>query len=64
MSDNERCGLCRFWKLMFDDNEQGQCRRFPPANDANVMRYPVTYNDEWCGEFQRRTDNDDAAKAS
>jgi hypothetical protein len=63
----EQCQGCRFW-LNWDseDTNLGECHRFPPrmatvqapGGAAATVRpedggWPLTYPDDWCGEFQR-----------
>ncbi len=57
----ERCETCRFWDSPHvDQQEDGLCRRhaprcFPRKEESETLRYPrwpLTLNDEWCGEWQ------------
>lgn len=48
----EQCKGCKFWlKCEGEDYEwdYGFCRRYPPSPDD---KFPVTDNDNWCGEFK------------
>jgi len=61
----DNCSNCRFWRL-FDpeEDERGQCRRHAPAaqlmdaagcnsnRDFAARVWPVTYADDWCGDYQ------------
>ena len=58
MTTTATCEFCRFWLLMFPDQEIGECRRHaPPAYHrapSETLRdaaWPLTCSEEWCGEF-------------
>jgi hypothetical protein len=52
------CKDCCFWEK-YDLEEQphetpdfGECRRYPPtATSDDQQLWPVTHEDDWCGEF-------------
>jgi hypothetical protein len=60
----ERCEMCRFWDIeSIQPGEKGvhPCRRFPPnvkldgmveGTDLPAVDFPLTYRDDWCGEWQ------------
>ena len=64
----ERCQTCRFWeRSTFQTGVAtiGTCRRYAPrgplalpygpAGDlAEVQTFPVTNDDDWCGEYVAR----------
>ena len=43
----EQCSLCRYFRLQFENQGAGFCRRFPPFPDG----FPGVITTEWCGEF-------------
>jgi hypothetical protein len=49
----ERCGNCRFWKMMLE--LEGCCRRYPPvtimSKEVPCDSQPMTDRDAWCGEW-------------
>ena len=56
----ENCGLCRFWKKLYDELETdmqethwGECHRNPPTTDGHLTYFPTTKAQEWCGEFKK-----------
>jgi hypothetical protein len=64
----DRCETCRFWDLRIGDSDEGAgvCRRHAPVaatpavnvsqkvedQTASFPSWPLTLNDEWCGEWQ------------
>lgn len=58
------CGNCRFWRV--DNNtppqqgdygsyQVGWCYRYPPISqtpDVKSRYWPLTYDGDWCGEWQ------------
>lgn len=59
----ECCGKCIFWRHspetpMNRGSRAGFCRLHPPGNlqpDGNrgfITRFPVVYEDIWCGDFK------------
>lgn len=54
-----KCKQCRFWKVnnhtdfVTIENEifKGECRCFPPHLNGHFTQFPVTTEDEWCGQF-------------
>lgn len=62
-----QCETCVFWKRKNDISEAGRCRRYAPkpinwfvpdsgeeddAEPTPEAVWPVTWNDDWCGEWQ------------
>jgi hypothetical protein len=47
----QNCGSCRFWFARGDI-----CRRRAPTTDSREWAsvWPVTRDDEWCGEWEAR----------
>lgn len=54
MSNN--CGNCRF---SFIDGKEYRCRRFPPRPE-----FPEVFEDDWCGEWSPRTEEDEYDRLS
>jgi hypothetical protein len=55
MAEDERCEECRFGDRVRDTV---QCHRYPPKSTAmkdDLSRFPIMYLHDWCGEFQRNT---------
>jgi hypothetical protein len=57
----DQCRSCRFFWPLDDDQDRGECRRFPrtvfPVKlDGNQLairtEFPVTVTTGWCGEYQ------------
>jgi hypothetical protein len=74
----DQCAGCRFW-LNWDseDTNLGECHRFPPRmavqtsgseTAVNVRPenggWPLTYPDEWCGEFQPTPNRPDPSRVA
>lgn len=55
---DEMCGACRFFLPHADPGEgDGLCRRHAPrpgCGDVDDWNFPVTDQEDWCGEFQER----------
>lgn len=54
-----RCDRCAFYVAEKKD-EVGECHRYPPTllpedSDVAIFTFPITAEDEWCGEFVRFT---------
>lgn len=54
-----RCENCSFY-VAEKNNSVGECHRYPPKlmpedNDMAIFAFPITGEDEWCGEFVRFT---------
>ena len=57
MTDEQRCGTCKFWYLR-------NCRRHPPvclpigerAYERVTTEWPETDDADWCGEWQAKAD--------
>jgi hypothetical protein len=54
-----RCSNCAFYVAEKKD-EVGECHRYPPTllpedSDVAIFTFPITAEDEWCGEFVRFT---------
>ena len=63
--DEIRCKNCLYWDDRFGDNGNGICRRNAPkhervtkefSTDARYYQvlWPLTKNDDWCAEFDRK----------
>jgi hypothetical protein len=51
------CTNCAFWRSSGSD--LGSCRRYPPrllTPEGSLGHWPVTQHDDWCGEFQARSE--------
>lgn len=48
------CGDCAYWERNGDGT--GECRRRTPAfidvDDGNCRVWPMTFDDDWCGDAQ------------
>jgi len=66
-----RCKTCRFWDSAInigpwpDRKPARACKRFPPsilwgatdhAKEYCVGKSLLTFHDDWCGEYQEKTD--------
>ncbi|MBN1457420.1 MAG: hypothetical protein JW912_06185 [Sedimentisphaerales bacterium] len=62
-----RCFKCTYWQTLengFPNKEQnvrgiigehlGECRRRTPLWNNNRTEWPVTYDFDWCGEFDAK----------
>ena len=66
------CSGCRWWHFhptegAEPDSEQavGYCRRFPPARRENgVGAWPITFGNDWCGEYGRRAKSRGSCRAA
>jgi len=54
MPRKRECLTCEFWVRRFESDSSGDCHRYPPSPDTDY--FPVTLQDEWCGEHQERPD--------
>jgi hypothetical protein len=58
------CSGCRWWYFQptegaDPESEQavGYCRRFPPTRrDNGVGAWPITFGNDWCGEYAEKND--------
>ncbi len=57
------CEDCRWWQVQPTETEQGTntavgyCRRWPPQRrDNGVGAWPITFQEDWCGEYLHRDD--------
>lgn len=66
----EECETCRFFRKLFQDEQVGECRRFPPKLYSEGIEFPegwtlydrlhadtwfpVVDDCTWCGEYRRR----------
>ena len=60
-----RCDNCRFWLKSEKIPGTGECRRHTPRGleDYMPMAYwPVTKQDDWCGEFEAKISPEEKAK--
>jgi len=48
-----RCDRCRFWDIEAEEDrpDRGWCRRRSPRIATGRARWPITREDDWCGEF-------------
>lgn len=52
-----KCENCRFWKRYFAEDSDGICRiRRPLIDDRGNTIWPETREDDWCGEFESKGD--------
>lgn len=64
-----RCDECRFWKTNRScKGKRGECRvKHPSPATESIGRsgyeaiWPTTLKDDWCGEFQAKTQESDCA---
>lgn len=58
------CASCDFWMFHGDKArvivtaDRGECRRHSPirikrGDNEDFREWPVTYADDWCGDYQR-----------
>jgi len=52
------CATCIYWDktswVKLDENDTNSCRRFPPTRvNADESEFPVTYYNDWCGEYKK-----------
>ena len=62
---HERCDQCRWWEghanVKYDE---GSCHRHAPrgrerdAAGEDIRPWPITLNDDWCGEFDAESVNE------
>ena len=59
------CFSCKYWQESTAPPDWGACRRYAPRVSASTQRtksehlevqWPLTHLDDWCGEFDRRTE--------
>jgi hypothetical protein len=58
------CSGCRWWNFhptegadRNSDRAVGYCRRFPPTRRENgVGAWPITFGNDWCGEYAERSE--------
>jgi hypothetical protein len=54
--DNKCCWFCAHWfqglHLPGNNASFGECRRYPPVVGSDLERWPVTAEDNFCGEFR------------
>ena len=60
---SDQCDKCRFWRQgmsMRHGQLLGNCHRLAPKPRRKVRqaRWPVTYQDDWCGEWKAREDEE------
>lgn len=59
--NDERCVNCKFWdtSTTWHNEEFCACRRYPPRPEPLVASlYAFTAEDDWCGEFARKHEED------
>ena len=56
MSDKRTCERCRWWHREEPTNQNGQCRRYPPAviMPHGLVR-PTMAEDNYCGEWRDKS---------
>lgn len=55
MNDRRTCGGCRFWQRDEPEDQNGQCRRYPPARHAYRHVGPTMAEDNYCGEWRDKS---------
>lgn len=56
VAEKARCETCRFW-CREEGDRVGDCRRHAPQRfDDSPCLWPVTHPHEWCGDYERRTE--------
>jgi hypothetical protein len=50
----ERCDACKFFNLYFEDDDDGECRRYAPGSKEGYARWPSVDRDNWCGEYKSK----------
>lgn len=59
------CCDCRWWdfrptedaEAREDEKAVGYCRRMPPSRrDKGIGGWPVSFRDDWCGEYTHKDD--------
>lgn len=54
MTDNPRCGTCRWWDGDSGFNEIAECHGSPPVVDPNLTggyrMFPRTRHSDWCAK--------------
>lgn len=61
MDDDITCSTCAWW-AQIDDSELGQCRLHAPRprdHNRDSTRWPITAEDDWCGEWDNNDDDTD-----
>lgn len=65
----KECEFCAFWKVISADGYDGECHRYAPrpmvssTNEYTVdTDWPQTGADNFCGDFNWRSDVPDEAK--
>ena len=61
---DQGCGNCKYWDPCATPGplRSGECRRYPPnvpvkgewVDGARLMTQPMTYDEEWCGEWKAK----------
>lgn len=60
------CGECRFFQALSNEPNRGMCHRYAPrakvtckpeGNDWEAW-FPQLFDEDWCGEFQKREATD------
>lgn len=63
----DQCNNCKFYDTedyeidgISYERTFGVCRRFPPRRiDGTTSGFPVVEDDWWCGEYQKKFDQND-----
>lgn len=50
--EEECCGICRFFRDLFE-NGFGNCHRRSPNLENSQTRWPGVLTVDWCGEFEK-----------
>ena len=64
MTSKSSCSDCRWWHFQATEGQErgsdtavGYCRRFPPARRENgVGAWPITFGNDWCGEYAEKSE--------
>lgn len=59
--DDISCDTCSYWARL-DDGEHGECRLHAPRprnTTSTDTHWPVTTEDDWCGEWDNSDIDDD-----
>ena len=65
MSDERRCGTCRWWGRWERGEPEGSCRRYPPRESVpGTYCHPEVTDDRYpCGEWAATPEADTQAQA-
>ena len=68
----QECENCKYWlaseEIKFNEKSlTGECRRYPPVlyfKRSDIFIFPITDNDNWCGEYKEKISLNKINKAS